>query len=567
MSLLKNSVGRPTNKTKRIRNIIKISLILAILIFVGISIYGIKTGVILYDILKNNSKNIFAEKMNSDDITKQKVFEVRDAVLRTANAYYKQGEQIQYDSYKRNLNCTPENATSKHYCYVNCSGFVHIVYKNSIGKEIPDTTSGLFDYASSKYGSETVIAYSSDLAKKYKNGYYKQRLGSFFLDNINNIKPGDVIVWKTSSAHTMLVESVDVDKNEIHIIQAGGGAAETEGRYNIETSEDSYEEKGALSKETIKIINNVAMIGSNGQYEEVSRKQIAILRFATSNDYENITGASKIRKEFEDIYVAKISSSDNPNFTRNGKDITYTLKIKNNGSKVYRDIAIKENIDENKVEVKSITFNNDTKDYVNYKKESNQKDIIRNISILRPNEEVILKYTVQIKNNVNVGDIILSTGIVGKAKQDGDIYGIKTSRIETLVGKGLTSKEKSNLKIKFNEEKKSKTSIGSRAFIKKIYSDALGINLDIIGTNDEIIDFNKDIQNKSSELTVNYTNFINENIRKYLYSNYYGLALSDESDGVKNLVRAHGAWNQNTNYELYDRARTLTANKFSPSTK
>ena len=111
------------------------------------------------------------------------------------------------------------------------------------------------------------------MSKNYKNQYYKQRLGSFFLENIKNIKPGDVIVWKTSSAHTMLVESVDIDKNEINIIQAGGGAAELEGRYIVETSEDAYESAGALSKETIKIVNNIAMIGSNGKYEEVSRKK------------------------------------------------------------------------------------------------------------------------------------------------------------------------------------------------------------------------------------------------------------------------------------------------------
>ena len=565
MKLFKNEVGRPSNKVKRTRKIITIFVVLVIILSVILSIYSIKSGIMLFSILKNNSSNLFLEKMNPSEETKNKVYEVRDAVLRTANAYYKQGTQIQYDTYKRNLSCTPEDATSKHYCYVNCSGFVHMVYKNAIGKEVPDTTSGLFDYAKNNNKSNTVIAYTEDLANNYKNQYYKQRLGSFFLENIKNIKPGDVIVWKTSSAHTMLVESVDIDKNEINIIQAGGGAAELEGRYIVETSEDAYESAGALSKETIKIVNNIAMIGSNGKYEEVSRKKIAILRFATSNDYENITGASKIRKDFENIYVAKVSSSDNQDFTRKGRMITYTLKVKNNSKEqIYRDIVIKENIDESKVEVKSITFNGNTKDYVNYKNESKQKDIIRNINVLRPGEETTLKYSVKVKDDINIGDIIISTGIVGKTKQDGDIYGIKTSRIETLVGKGLTSIEKNKLKTKFYNTKDNKLDVSSRKFIKDLYR-TINIDLDILGDNRNITIFNSDVKNNSSNLTINYTKVINEKLKNneynYIYGNYYGLALSDESSSSNNLARAHGAWNQNTIYELYDRARTLTLDK------
>ena len=49
--------------------------------------------------------------------------EQRRALINTANAYFDQGNQIQYDSYRKNLNSTPEDATSKHTVYTVCSGF------------------------------------------------------------------------------------------------------------------------------------------------------------------------------------------------------------------------------------------------------------------------------------------------------------------------------------------------------------------------------------------------------------------------------------------------------------
>lgn len=589
MGLLKNDVGRPSNKTKRMRNIIKISVALIIIAVIVLSIFGIKSGIELITMFRNGSNNMFAQKVNPTEATKDKVNEVRDAVLRTANAYYKQGTQVQYDSYRRNLSCTPEDATSKHYCYVNCSGFVHMVYKNAINKEVPDTTAGLFELAACKrsnFNSNTKVNGEKVDCTNYKNlqhntmliatkdeNYGQHRLGYFLKQNISNIKPGDVIVWKTNSAHTMLVESADEKNNEIHIIQAGGGAKETEGRYDVANSKDVHEENGTLSKEIIKIVDGVAMIGST----EIKREEAVILRFATSYDYENITGASKIRKDFENIYVAKVASSDNQNFVRKDETITYTLKVKNNSKdKIYRDIAIKENIDEKKVAVKSITFKNETKDYVNYESES--KHIIRNISVLKPGEEVTLKYTVQVK--APVGNIIVSTGIVGKTKQDGDIYGIKTSRIETLVGNGLTSTEKKCLKDKI--EKVNETD--SREFINKLYSEVLGIELNIPNNknktnNEKITNFNKSIFNYNSEigankdtnnLFVNYTKFIEnkdknkdknkKDLKDYLYSNYYGLRLADSSSSINGTIKDSLSWNQNTSYELYDRARTLTPN-------
>ena len=63
------------------------------------------------------------------DVSAATVSEQREALIETAEAYLRQGVQLQYDSYRRNLNSTPEDATSQHYCYTVCSGFTYKFYK------------------------------------------------------------------------------------------------------------------------------------------------------------------------------------------------------------------------------------------------------------------------------------------------------------------------------------------------------------------------------------------------------------------------------------------------------
>lgn len=511
------------------------------------------------------------KKATSDDtaisITKQ------EALLLTADAFFKQGKQVQYDSYKRNLKCTPEDATSKHYCYVNCSGFVHMVHKYALGLDIPSTTPKLFEYANNnKTMSNTVIDYAEDLQTYYSStNYYKNLLGKFINNNINKIKPGDVIVWKSSSGHTMLVEKVDVTNKEIHVVQAGGGAAETEGRYDVINSKDIYEPSGALSRETLKIIpkgdNFVVTIGGN----EISRKQVAILRFF---DKGTETYSAKIRKKFKDIYVAKIvTSPTNQNYARVGQGITYALKIKNNSDKTYENLYIEEILDNSLVELETKTITKGTVKNVGTNK------IRAEISTLGAGEEVTLKYTVKVTGAVN--SIIVSEGVVGTTPTSGDVIGIKTSKIETKIGKGLTDEQKEKLWNSFDitNLEKTSTSIASRRFIHNLYKNSLGIDLGLIVDNKVIpnntfITYNKDLKNDSDK--VKYTQVLAGNFKNYLYNNFYGLTLLDtdklEGDDKKlydenkvdyykatGTVKDSVAWKQDFHLELNDRARTITS--------
>lgn len=507
------------------------------------------------------------KKATSDDtaiaITKQ------EALLLTADAFFKQGKQVQYDSYKRNLKCTPEDATSKHYCYVNCSGFVHMVHKYALNYKIPNITKDLINY-------ESYVDYKDNITDN-------SGLAKFFSDNLKSsddkkrVTVGDVIVWETKGGarHTMLVEKVDVANKEIHVIQAGGGAAETEGRYNTITSEDVYDDYGALSREYIKIetSNNISIGTKTNRNNTFFRKKVKILRFWDDEGY-SVTKSSEIRKKFKDIYVAKIvTSPTNQNYARVGQKITYALKIKNNSDKTYENLYIEEILDNSLVELETKTI---TKGTV---KDVGTNKIRAEISTLGAGEEVTLKYTVKVNGAVN--SIIVSEGVVGTTPTSRDVIGIKTSKIETIIGKGLTDEQKEKLWNSFDitNLEKTSTSIASRRFIHNLYKNSLGIDLGLIVDNKVIpnntfITYNKDLKNDSDK--VKYTQVLAGNFKNYLYSNFYGLTLLDtdklegddkasyDEDKVSyyvstGTVKDSVAWKQDFHLELNDRARTITS--------
>ena len=81
----------------------------------------------------------------------ESITEQRKAVVDAATAYLNQQHQVQYDSYRKNLYATPEDATSRHIVYTVCSGLTFQAYYQALGIEIPDTTEELLLFAKHNY--------------------------------------------------------------------------------------------------------------------------------------------------------------------------------------------------------------------------------------------------------------------------------------------------------------------------------------------------------------------------------------------------------------------------------
>lgn len=475
----------------------------------------------------------------------------RKALIETAEAYYRQGEQLQYDSYRKNLNSTPEDATSQHYTYTVCSGFTYQVYKQTLGIDIPDTTEELINFAKeNKDKKDTVIAlyegssniYSSSVLGTKDKSNYKNLVKSW----VNILKPGDILVV---TGHAMMIESIDKTENKIVIIESANGT-----RYDYKNHVDKYDANGTIKYTNLEdrmyayynyINRNKTLIEDIAIIRYVNDGKTYIANDGTSKSY-TLTNSAKSRMKYDNIDIEKtitVESSEekfNQSVLTNLEEyITYSIKITNNSGSNYNNIVLEETLD-SKVSIidkGGATLTNNKLKWT--------------ISSMLPGTSIKKTYKVQVKNNKsNLGKIIVSTGRLDN---------IATARIETLIGNRLVKEEKTKIQNAFNNNKASTQT--EKDFINKVYKDAFSIDIGLNNslTNFDIIGYDSTVKTGGKDvLSIKSTKIKNSNLKKYIYNNFYGLEIGEKNVSKDNIVRAILQWNIYTTNELNDRARTIT---------
>ncbi|MBQ2909496.1 MAG: DUF11 domain-containing protein [Bacilli bacterium] len=484
-------------------------------------------------------------KADDAEIEKQ-----RNAVIKSAEAYLNQGMQVHYDSYRKQLYATPEDATSQHIVYTVCSGITFQAYYQALGIELPSTTETLLAYAKANDGSAYVLDYY-DKAELSSLGANTTEIGAAILAKwLPIIKPGDIIVH---TGHAMLVHSVDVANDKIQLLEAAIGA-----RYDASTHTDAVDTTNTLVYRQLK--NKIGAV--------VDNDELALIRPTkdgnkylyqggnsdgytyTEKTYSGITASATSRMNFPEIDIEKtinIKDGTSQNLLAGlNEEIEYTIVITNKSSSNYGALTLTENIPDF-LEIKD-----------NGSGALNGRKLSWNISSINAGEAVTFKYTVKVPNDKKyLGKTFVSTG---------DVSNIKTAKIETIIGTKYSSEEKSKLKLAY-EEIKNNDSI-ERKFINDIYKKAfnldLGIselsNLDIMGYDATVTSTGKDT------LAVKRTKLKDSSAAKYIYHNFYGPRLfegvnksvnSNRDCPDNSLVRIMLHWNIFVTNELNDRARNI----------
>ena len=471
-----------------------------------------------------------------------------EALLETAWAYYRQGEQVQYDSYRKNLYSTPEDATNQHYNYTVCSGFTFSSYYHTFGIRIPDTTTGLLEYAENNKNNSNIVKYYLGTKAEI---YSSSELGSDSSNAVNLakkwvefLKPGDIFVV---TDHAMLVVSVDKINGNADILESAFPSGT--GRYDYVNHVDKFEVGGSIRKKTLVELFNY--------YYNTSSKidKLAVIRvmndsniFLDENNQNvnyDLTDSAKGRVKNKLIDIEKVAIISNSNNSSNdyadiGDIITYTITIKNtnstNSNISYNNLNVSEKIDMDKVKFYDLGDGNITNDIIEW-----------HIDSIQPGSVWTKSYSVKVKSvPENLGKLIISTG---------NIDDIPTSKIETLINVKFTDEE--NNKITQAYTSLLNSSDIERNFINKIYINSLNLDLGITDLrNIDIIKYNVNVGSGGQALSVKRTEIINDYVKKYIYNNNYGLRLAKEDVSSENLVRSF-AWNVYPDYELLDRARNI----------
>lgn len=391
-------------------------------------------------IFKDSYAKVSTISSNQNEIEKQ-----RKAIIESANAYYRKGIKIQYDTNRKLYDITPEQATEDNTVYAVCSTFVESVYYDTLGIVVPNATSFYHDYAKENRDSEFVIKYYT--AKEFDTLRTNDK-EAFIRSLISIFEPGDIL---TIEGHTMIIDSVTSET--AYVIESWGNNGNKVANSGIE----EYETAGSIQKRNINRVIEKTPVGEltilrptvNGKYFiEKSGKTV----------HYSLTPTAKTRLNYPGIDIEKVSSMHNNSYVNFDDEIEYKIIITNNSNSKYQNIFVKENISDL---VEIVDKGNGTY--------SNNILTWNNISI-DPGSKVTIKYKVKVRNNpLNYGKKIESTG---------NVSNIKTATVVNKIGLTLTNNEKQQILSAVNKLKKTSSKKGL-AFVNEVYKEALNIDLGI----------------------------------------------------------------------------------------
>ena len=462
--------------------------IVVIAIALGVIIYGLKiatTG------LLSDSKlfrNLVASITGKSSYT---LDEKREAVLATADAYKDRGTNIQYDTFKKSYLSDPEDANDGDIKYTDGGAFVYSVYKKSLGIDVAPTSESLMNYADRNNESDYVVAKYNN-SKETSEGYIVDSEGDYqekatLLNDIKSkVQKGDIIVFRRLNSDTSIINHAmivyNVESNDVKVIHARGYSYDTgipETLYEeegslIEKEEDNYNHYNSYIEGVNSATSNAAIGYDNlsallDVFTNSNTLDVGIIRPLGSDGTEflkpdgttkeiDLTNEAKARLEYKNIKITKTNNKFDGTTISAGDEITYTIKINNQGSSAYSNITVTENISDAGTVTNAGGGNLTTEDGVS-------TITWNNIDIAASGEHTIT-YKVKAKGS--------SEYVNKKITSSGNVDGISTGTIENVILYTLTNTQKNTL----NDA--SPTGIGVE-YINNWYN-SLGINLDLPST-------------------------------------------------------------------------------------
>lgn len=387
------------------------------------------------------------------------------AVLETAFALYRRGKYLQYESVALTYAPTrrgapgcrratdefsPEDATANSPKYIVCSSFIYNTYFDAIGWRLcgePDNCTCVHHY---QPNDDTVV---------YR---WNENEGVPVPEAIEHIRqilrPGDIFTSGKASQHTVLYLGDYLGDGQKYVMHSWGG------KYSMKNGKEHFEENGTLRIQTI---DELCFTEGNKEWY----KENKIARWSMYDNMRDVVILRPLRVYREDAYpltpnaVARLQRPG-LNITRTasiapyqtisvGDKITYTVVVENHSKNDYPGISITDKLPANTA-------------FVEAPQATRQGDTLSWSVDIPAGSKAEVFWTVEATEK---GWIIA---------EGGNVAGIRSNRITTLVDKVLSEQQKQALLALTAEN--AQTSATGLAFCNDIYKNQLGLDMQLPDT-------------------------------------------------------------------------------------
>ena len=237
-----------------------------------------------------------------------------------------------------------------------------------------------------------------------------------------------------------------------------------------------------------------------------------------NNEQIYLPNKTESRLKFNKLYIEKTVNVHTDDIVIANDELIYTITVKNNSKENYTDdITVTEYISD------YVTYKeNDVKNAISFNEDMDNKKLEWNIGKLNSGEEIIIKYTVMVKENC-YGKTIESIGTVD---------GIPSAILKNTIRNNLTQNQANSIIEKYEILKDTYT---GKELVNEIYKEAL--NIDLKFNEFDITDLIKNPRpgtKNATSISLNDSNrFYNSILNKYwstLYSRKYNY--SDPSNVI-----------------------------------
>ena len=426
------------------------------------------------------------------------------ALRETAMAFYRKGDNIQYESWRRSQYISPETASSQHMEFLVCSGYVYAVFYQALGIELPNGTNKYNAYGKGFAKANDDIIFFADgdnLAGKIENNETKQK---FLEELLKLLKLGDAISYygyikdkdgkvTTDAGHVIFAyDFVKDDKGNITDVvilhstsnyeplarrttKLGSGTTSRSLSWRAKKNDETGVSEGTVQKTLLSNLikgfstkNKSEFVVLRPIIKDKTYKHVEFSGYKAA-DYPNwkesatimdeaydIKDATLCRMQYHDIEIEKTLDVHPGSTVEPGEMLTYQIEITNHSDKAYQDIYITEDLSENVV----LKEANGGIEYTNA--------VAWFVPSIDAGTTHKITYTVEVKNDPDlVGKKVISTGAVAQ---------IQSKTIENVIAYNLSAEEIKTLKLAYKLIAEGGKIKGIEA-IEKSYKEALDYDL------------------------------------------------------------------------------------------